>query len=392
MSPTTRLARALSVASALTAWACCLLLLGTTAVQAQQGQPAAAVQAPDVSPGEGGQPITRVVKGSGTLPNNHGQIWREYDISPYTEKVTTTARPEQAIVDWILRDTGKEVWFSEPVGLLSANREKLIVYSTPEMHELVTDVVDRFVASRAASHAFGLQLVTVQSPNWRTKALPLMRPVTVQSAGVDAWLLSKENAAVLLGQLRQRTDFREHNSPNLFIHNGQSQSISRTLPRNYIRSVVMRPNTAPGYELEPGQIQQGFNLQISPLFSLDLQTMDAVIKCQIDQVEKFVPVGVDIPGIAAGRQTVQIQVPQLVSWRLHERFRWPADEVLVVSCGVVATPTAEPPKTLGIPFLGSTSNGRADALLFIQHLGKANQPAGLERTANGTPTNNRGRY
>src|SRR5688572_19283578 len=39
-----------------------------------------------------------VSKGSGTLPNDQGQVWREYDIRPYTVRVTTTARPEQAIV------------------------------------------------------------------------------------------------------------------------------------------------------------------------------------------------------------------------------------------------------------------------------------------------------
>ncbi len=370
-------------------FACCLQLWATAWVDAQEGSRSAPAVADQVEPA---RPTTKVTEGTGTLPSNHGQVWREYDISPYTSNVTTTARPEQAIVDWILRDTGTEVWFSEPVGLLSASREKLIVYSTPEMHDLVQEVVDRFVASRAESHAFGLQLITVQSPNWRTKALPLMRAVTVQSPGVDAWLLSKENAAVLLSQLKQRTDYIEHNSPRLVIHNGQSQSISRTRPRNYVRSVAMRANASSGYELEPGQIQEGFSLQISPLFSLDSQLMDAVIKCQIDQVEKLVPVGIDIPGVAAGRQTAQIQVPQLVSWRLHERFRWPADEVLVVSCGVVATPTAERPKTLGLPFLGSATNGRADALLFIQNQGKSGPPAIGSRTADGGAADNRGRY
>ena len=74
------------------------------------------------------------------------------------------------------------------------------------------------------------------------------------------------------------------------------------------------------------------------------QEVDAVIKCQIDQVEKFVPVGIDIPGVAAGRQSVQIQVPQLVSWRLHERFRWPVDQVLLISCGIVAAPAPGRPR------------------------------------------------
>jgi hypothetical protein len=337
--------------------------------------------------------VTRVTRGDGTLPHNHGQQWREYDIRPYTSRVSTTERPEQAIIDWILRETGTEVWFSEPVGVLSASRDTLRVYHTPEMHQLVHDIVDRFVASQAESHAFGLRLVTVGSPNWRSRALPLMRGVSVQSPGVDAWLLSKENAAIVINELRKRTDFREHNSPNLLIHNGQSQSIAQLRPRHYTRSLHLRQNAFPSYELEMGQIEEGYSLQISPLLSLDGNTVDAVIKCYIDQVEKMIPVTIEVPGAPGQRQNAQIQVPQMVSWRLHERFRWPAEEVLLLSCGVVATPSAERPTAFGIPNFLVTNPARADALLFVESKGKASQTL-LEpqRTANGASPNYRGRY
>src|SRR5207247_8699013 len=110
----------------------------------------------EITPVVGGPPavppgVTRaqVTKGSGTLPQDHGQVWREYDIRPYTQRVTTTARPEQAIVDWILRETGYEAWHSDPVGLLSANHDVLRVYHTPEMQAVVADITDRFVNSAA---------------------------------------------------------------------------------------------------------------------------------------------------------------------------------------------------------------------------------------------------
>ena len=60
-------------------------------------------------------------------------MWREYDISPYTLRVQDVAKPEQAIIDWILRETGTEVWFAEPLGILSASSTTLRVYHTPEM-------------------------------------------------------------------------------------------------------------------------------------------------------------------------------------------------------------------------------------------------------------------
>lgn len=335
--------------------------------------------------------LAKVTKGTDFLPNSHGQQWREYDIKPYTSRVTSTERAEQAIVDWILVETGTDVWFSEPLGLLTASRDRLIVYHTPEMQRRVGEIVDRFVSSQAESHAFSLQLVTIGSPNWRNRALPLMQSVTVQAPGVDAWLLSKENAAILLGELRKRGDFRQHNSPDLVIHNGQSQTITRTRPRNYVRSLQQRNTTASSYELMMGQIQEGFSLQISPLLTMEKDKVDAVIKCHIDQVEKLVPVPVDIPTAFSQRQSTQIQVPQLVSWRLHERFQWPTDRVLLLSCGVVATPSNERSGAFVLPNLLSNPR-RADALLFVESKGKASQTLNPQRTAERGSSNNRGRY
>jgi len=340
-------------------------------------------------------PVTLVNKGAGVLPNDHGQVWREYDIRPYTSRVTNTERPEQAVVDWILRETGTDVWFSEPLGILSANKDTLRVYHTPEMQRLVLDIVDRFVSSQAEAQAISIRLVSVGSPNWRTTAMSLLQPIDVKTAGVEAWIVSKENAAILLAQLRKRTDYREQDAPSIPIHNGQSHTITRTTPRTFVRSVRMRPDVWPGHELVSGQMQEGYSLQISPLMSLDGNTIDAVIKCEVDQIEKLVPVNVDIPVNTGGAQRVQVQVPQVVSWRLHERFRWPANQVLMLGCGVVASPTQERMGPLGLPLppLPLTGSGRADALLLIESSGKASQTL-LEARQDfraGPPTTN-GRY
>ena len=90
----------------------------------------------------------KVTKGSGKLPNSSGQVWREYDIRPYTLRVASSdpnAKPEQAIIDWVLRETGYEAWHSETFGILNANRDTLTVYHTPAMQSIVANIVDRFV-------------------------------------------------------------------------------------------------------------------------------------------------------------------------------------------------------------------------------------------------------
>jgi hypothetical protein len=344
--------------------------------------------------------VTRaqVSKGSGALPQDKGQVWREYDIRPYTQRVTTTARPEQAIVDWILRETGYETWHSDPVGLLSANHDVLRVYHTPEMQAVVADIVDRFVNSAASAYGFTMRVATVGNPNWRAKALTMMTPIPIQSPGVQGWLLAKENARLLLSELARRTDYREYNSPQQLVNNGQSILLSTMRPRSYIRSAAVTQTAWPGYQPEMGTIEEGFSLEFSPLLALDLASADAVVKLRLNQVEKMLPVKLDLPTTVAPNQRVQIDVPQMTSSNLHERFRWPTDKVLLLSMGVVATPgpTKDNPitdaVTDAVPMLKGAP--RADAILFVESAGTvAPQPEPTTARAASLPQQTfQGRY
>lgn len=325
--------------------------------------------------------MTRISAGNGTLPNEAGQVWREYDISPYTSRVTTTKRPEQAVVDWILRDTGYEAWHSEPLAVLSATPRALRVYHTPKMQAAVAELVERFVASEAETRTFSLRVITIDSPNWRARAQRLVHPVPVQTPGASAWLLQKEEAAVLLADFQRRNDYREHSSPHLLVNNGQSTVVSSTRARAYTRDVVPRPEVWPGYEARPGQIDEGFSMEFSPLMSLDRKTIDAVIKCDIDQVEKTSSVMVDVPTAAAPRQRAKIDVPQITHFRFHERFRWPVDQVLLVGMGMVALPVPVDgtPTVAGVPLPLPTSPPRADLLVVVESKGPVAETPGAAR-------------
>lgn len=333
----------------------------------------------------------RVTQGNGTLPNEHGQVWREYDIASYTSRLEASANPRQAIIDWILRETGTEIWFSEPLGILSANRTTLRVYHTPEMQARVADVVDRFVASKAKTYVMGARLVTITNPNWRARALPIMQSVDVQTPGVEAWLLTKENAALLLADLRKRTDFREHSAPSLAIHNGQTGTIGAMHPRPYARSVRLRTDVWQGFEKEMGQVEEGYQLSLSPLLSRDGQMIDVSIKCKVEYIEKMTPVGIEIPTTANPRQRVQIEVPQVSSWQLNELFRWPADQVLLISRGIVAMPSQGRPTTSGIAAIFSPEMPRADTLLLLETKGEALLGSTGQNLRTGA-VNSRGRY
>ncbi len=343
--------------------------------QPAAGTPAA-VQTPAM-PVRAREPIARVSTGPGTLPNDAGQEWREYDITPYTARVSSTVKPEQAILDWILRETGYESWHSQPLGILSVDSRRVVVYHTPPMQAVVQDIVDRFVNSEAESHVFGMRVVTLGSPDWRAKHHPVLHAVATQSQGTSAWLLAKEDFALLVADLRRRSDFREHGTPHLMVNNGQSKQVSANHARNYVRDVVLKTDgTWPGFEPVMGQYDEGFKLEFSPLLSIDSSVVDAVIRCDVDQVEKMIPVMIDVPTTAAPRQRQKVEVSQATSVRLHERFRWPTDKVLLISLGIGPAPIPDASGTLSVPLFSGPP--RAEMLIFVESRGKLGaQPSAI---------------
>lgn len=321
----------------------------------------------------GGQALSRVSvsKGPASLPDSHGQVMRVYDISPYTLRQADKEHPEQTVVDWVLRETGYEAWHTAPFGFLSATRERLTVYHTEQMQSVVAGILDRFVNSQAASQAFSLRIATVRNPNWRAKALPLMTPIPVQSPGMQGWIMPKENAAILLSYLTQRSDYREHSASNQMVLNGQQIQLSTMRPRQYIKGVIRTENAWPGFQPETGQLEEGASMEFSPLLSLDMKSADAVMKIRIHQVEKMAKVKLDIPTQITGNQRMEVEVPQMTMANVHERFRWPADHVLLLSMGVVPPPTKDNSSALKKMIPGMNAAPRADGLLMVEVRGTA---------------------
>ena len=176
----------------------------------------------------------------------------------------------------------------------------------------------------------------------------------------------------------------------MIVQNGQSSKIAVTRPRTYVRGI--QPNAAvwPGFEQRVGKIEEGYSLDFSPLLSLDGKAIDAVIKYEINQVEKLINVGVEVPNVVAPRQRAEIQVPQLASWKLQERFTWPTDKVLLISGGIVAKPVAAQEGSFRIPLV--TAPPRADCLVFIESKGEIARAASTIKTAQQPAKTYHGRY
>ena len=305
------------------------------------------------------------------LPNDAGQVWREYDITPYSSAISGIDDPQQAILDWILKETGTEMWFNQPLGILSANRNQVRVYHTPEIQAIVHGIIDRFVNTRGQVQNLEVSLITIGKPNWRSAAYPVLQPIEVQSPGVEAWMVTKENAALLRASLARRGDFKDHGTGRIAHNDGQTVVLKKTQPVQFIRNFRWVTGQIPSYQPLVTTVDEGYTLEISSLSSLDGNTVEAAIQCHVDQVEKLDTVKVDVPGVVgATTDRISLQIPQLVSWRLKERFRWRDDQVLLLSCGVVATPGPEAASAINLPrVFGSSGKRRADALLFVDYRG-----------------------
>jgi hypothetical protein len=95
--------------------------------------------------------------------------------------------------------------------------------------------------------------------------------------------------------------------------------------------------------------------------------VEAAVKCSVDQIEKMTPINLSVPS-GTGTQQVRAEVPQVASWSVHERFRWPVGKVLLISRGIVAMPGLRNQPKL-IPGLSKLVDGdapRADALLMLE--------------------------
>ncbi len=176
---------------------------------------------------------------------------------------------------------------------------------------------------------------------------------------------------MVLSALQRRSDYRPHSSDYLLVNNGQSTVVSSIRGHTFIRDANPRPDAWQGYDEIRGQIDEGFSLEFNPLLSTDRRSVDAMIKCQIDQVEKLVPVMLEVPTQTSPRQRAKIEVPQMSNFRFAERFRWPVDQVLLLDLGVVAFPEAVDSTTTvaGLALPLPVSPPRADLLVIIESKG-----------------------
>jgi hypothetical protein len=317
----------------------------------------------------------RIAKISATLekiPQDNGQIWREYDITPFTQGRKLPAGltpPEQMLIDWILRKTGTARWHTAPFGILTADSEKLYVYHTKEVQLLVADIVDRFVCPQLWNEACTLRIVSTARPDWLNKGHSQLKPIPIATQGVQGWIVEKVMAQNLLQELGRRSDFKELLPPQSLIAHGIQHNVVAKKQRQYLRDVQPNPSALNGYAEDRVTVDEGIGLSITPLAMLDGQHVAATIKLDVVQIERMFTTTVEIATASNPRQRVQIESPQMSSFRLDEVVGFPKNKVLLLDLGTVPLPSTADGDSRNV--LEEISKGinparRGNVLIFVE--------------------------
>ena len=315
------------------------------------------------------------------LPQNHGQMWREFDITPHTQErklPAGTILPEQTLLDWVVRKTGTNVWHTAPFGILTADSEKLYVYHTREIQLIVADIVDRFACPQLWNETCTLRIVSTARPDWLSRVHSYLRPIKIDSPGVQGWIVDKTIAQSLLGELGRRGDFKELIPPQPFIVHGIQHNVVVKRERQYLRDAQANPAVLSGFAEDRVTMDEGIGLSLTPLAVLDDQNMDVNIKLDIVQIERMLTTPIDITSATNARQRFLLESPQMAYFNLNEIVRFPKNMVLLLDLGTVPLPNTADDNSRNV--LSEIAKGvnparRGNVLIFIECTSSGAAPA-----------------
>ncbi|MBQ6108868.1 MAG: hypothetical protein IJK97_11720 [Thermoguttaceae bacterium] len=282
------------------------------------------------------------------IPDSYGQVWKQYDISAYTSRFPQMSRPESAVADWILMETGFEAWHSEIPAMLNVTKNSVNVYHVPQIQVQVESVIQRFVNVDPNIFQFRVHIFTVTTPYWRQKIGNHLIPVPSFSMGSQAWMVPPENAQPLQEILKSAAGFVNHGMEEKVVPNGQRMEINLVRTRRYTRNFAS-PSYGKTPKPEEVLLDDGFSFELMPLVTMDGGLVDAQIKFQVNHLDRLLPMNIT-PAGEVTRNTERIEVPQVGQFRFRERYRWNTENALLVSVGLT-------------PPLTSTGEGSTPSLL-----------------------------
>ncbi|HWE39531.1 MAG TPA: hypothetical protein VG406_23480 [Isosphaeraceae bacterium] len=295
-------------------------------VARREDEPEAVAEAPD--DGGDGAPVA-------DFRGQPGHDWSEFDISRYTDLAHTESNPQTALVEWITRRTGMDVWHGDKVAVLCASRTRLLAYHNAKVREQVAEMVQRFTRSAADLMRVRVRLVVAADPSWRRYVIySKLNPIKSGPQGQQVWTTSVQDAAFILAQMSINQSFRVLHDKTVTLVNGQTHTVKTYVTRDYIAGLQRAGGAGIGFQGGTGQLEEEVVLRLSPLLTYEGDSLEAAVDLQTNTVRALHRTRVLAPR-EVGPAEMTIDVPEVAETRLHKAFGgWPLNQTLLISAGV----------------------------------------------------------
>jgi hypothetical protein len=264
-----------------------------------------------------------------------GQLWRDYNLSPYTSRLNEVAHPEQSVVDWILKQTGPETWHGEDPAVLSASRGRLRVFHRQDVQNDIAEIVERFTRPVQPQVSMRVQLITTADLNWRNGLVHLMKPVAVGPDGQHVWLVAPEDLALIRNRLKLDRQPGLVNQ-RVLANNGQPTTIETGQTVNYISGLDLQSGIYVAYQPIIARLTEGVKATLTPLWTADGSAVDLEVQVTTRHVTKLHYAQSAAP-LRSGSQETVVQVPEVSATSLDQTLNWPVSQILLISTGVHPT-------------------------------------------------------
>lgn len=274
------------------------------------------------------------------LPDENGQFWVVYDITPYTDRFPNVSSPQDSIVDWILFDSGEGFWRKEPFSVLSATRERLYVYHSSSVQRYVSNVIDRFIEPDKRGINYSIKIVVLQSPDWRSKVFqyltPLNSTIVGNGADVQSWLAERSDMNKVVAELAKRTDYVLLNTGKNIVPNGETFGWAAAQPRKtFNRDYRADSTNSAGYSADVSSVDEGFRIEATPLLSTTGETLEMTFRYRSTTVEKTRSFSMRVPTATSPRQQLNVEKPSIVSCDFRGKISAPRSKSAIVDLGLV---------------------------------------------------------
>jgi hypothetical protein len=300
-----------------------------------------------------------------TIPPEPGFQWKRWPIAKYTRVASNQTNPQKALVDWIFKRTGLAEWHGDKVAVLSASRNELRAYNSPDVLKQVDDVVERFTNAVEDILSVHVQFIAAVDTRWRYSVYNRLTFVGSGPQGQQIWTMRVEDAALVLSQMQVQQGFRKLADQRVEMVNGQTLTIKTSEPRAFASGLQRDGGAGAGFQSRADKIEESVLLKLSPLLNFEGDATDAMIDLTVNTVRSFHRTRVITPR-ESGPGEMAIDVPEATQTRLEQTVKnWRLGQTLVISAGIHPGVLSNKGGWFNLPIPGTYPTG-TEVLVFLE--------------------------